>query len=366
MLRRYMIRHLTTIEQVDRDKMLALFALAAQFSGKPSAEFRHSGRIVATLFYEPSTRTRLSFESAALRLGARCLGFSDPSASSVSKGETLIDTIRTVQRYADLIVLRHPAEGAAALAAKVAMVPIINAGDGGHEHPSQTLFDMYTIWQRFGNVEGRTIGFVGDLRYGRTVHSLAHAAAMLGANMVFIAVDELQMPAHLLKRLRSTVDVRMESTLDAAIADLDVLYVTRVQTERMDDAMRSRVGRPQIVTPTLLEHARDEMLVMHPLPRVDEIEQQVDEDLRAAYFEQVANGVVMRMALLDVMLAEAQPVPLGGMTQPQRYEDPPWRSSGDDRPCGNAKCVTRTERGVQPRWRKDAYGTRCEYCDFET
>jgi aspartate carbamoyltransferase catalytic subunit len=362
------MKHLTRIDEVSREAMLDLFERAARFAAEPAsaaARTRHEGRIVATLFYEPSTRTRLSFESAAMRLGARCLGFSDPSASSATKGETLIDTIRTVQRYADLIVLRHSAEGAAALAAKVAMVPIINAGDGGHEHPTQTLFDLYTIRQRFGELTGRKIGFLGDLRFGRTVHSLSHAANLFGAELIFIAPNELQMPEHLLRRLRPHTNVRVETSAEAVIGDLDVLYVTRVQAERMDEQLRRRIGPPQIVTPQLLSQSRPDMLVLHPLPRVDEISQEVDEDERAFYFEQLANGVVMRMALLDAMLLAAPVTHLGAKDQPQRYDDPPWRSAGDDRSCGNAKCVTNQERGVMPRWVSDSAAVRCGYCDFE-
>lgn len=362
------MKHLTRIDELSREAMVDLFDKATRFAAGPvpaAWQPLHAGRVIATLFYEPSTRTRLSFESAALRLGARCLGFSDPAVSSASKGETLIDTIRTVQRYADLIVLRHPAEGAATLASKVAMVPIINAGDGGHEHPTQTLFDLYTIQQRFGDLAGRKIGFLGDLRFGRTVHSLSHAAAQFGADLVFIAHDALQMPEHLLRRLRQHANVRLASRVDEAIGDLDVLYVTRVQLERMDDELRRSLGPSQIVTPQLLARARPDMLVMHPLPRVDEIAQEVDEDSRAYYFEQLANGVVMRMALLDVMLTGAGSTSLGAMQQPQRYDDPPWVRAGDDRPCGNPKCVTNTERGVMPRWVREWEAARCGYCDFE-
>jgi aspartate carbamoyltransferase catalytic subunit len=362
------MKHLTRIDELDQSTMLELFARADAIRAAQETVARHHHRIVATLFYEPSTRTRLSFESAALRLGARCLGFSDPSASSASKGETLIDTIRTVQRYADLIVLRHPAEGAATLAAKVAQVPIINAGDGGHEHPSQTLFDLYTIWQRFGDLAGRTIGFVGDLRYGRTVHSLSHAAAMFGMKLVFIAPNSLQMPAHLKRRLEQHVSVRCVDDLASVIGDLDVLYVTRIQRERMDDQTLKQLGDSHIISPQLLTKARSNMLVLHPLPRVDEIEPTVDEDPRAAYFEQVANGVVMRMALLDTLLTSTTPLPLGAHDAPASLDDPPWRADTDVTPCNNARCVTNSERYVQPRWVTmvgDADRKRCEYCDAE-
>lgn len=362
------MKHLTCIDDISTQEMLDLFEHATRLSNEPIPQLRtrHESRIVATLFFEPSTRTRLSFESAALRLGARTLGFSDPSASSAIKGESLIDAIRTVQNCSDLIVLRHPGEGAATLAAKVASVPIINAGDGGHEHPTQTLLDLYTIHTRFsGDIAGRKIGFLGDLRHGRTVHSLALAAGRFGAELTFIAPHELQMPQHLLRRLESHARARQASQIDAVISELDVLYVTRVQRERMDEQLLSRIGPAQLITPQLLEKARPNLLLMHPLPRVDEIAPEVDQDPRAHYFQQVANGVLMRMALLDAIFSAQPQAQLGAMQQLPQYDDPPWTSRGDDQPCSNVKCVTNTERGIKPRWVSQGNLKRCEYCGYE-
>ncbi len=358
--------HLVQMDALDRDDMLDYFTRAESFRAGAAADQRHAGRIVATLFYEPSTRTRLSFESAALRLGAQTLGFSDPAASSAAKGEMLIDTIRTVERYADLIVLRHPAEGAARLAAQVASVPIVNAGDGGHEHPTQTLFDLYTIHRRRGSLNGLTLGLTGDLKYGRTVHSLALAAAAFGVTLIFIAPEPLQVPAHLRGRLEDMTVVRTAASLDGVIDKLDALYVTRVQRERMDPAEAAALGPPHALGPTDLRTARDDLLVLHPLPRVTEIDPAVDEDPRAWYFEQLADGVVMRMAILDVLLSGAAPLPLGGGAKRPPPEDPPWRESPDAKgmTCGNPNCVTRRERGVMMRTISRGGVRSCAYCDW--
>jgi aspartate carbamoyltransferase catalytic subunit len=353
--------HLTRIADVDREWIESLFALADDMRAEPAAcAGRLAGRIVGTFFFEPSTRTRLSFESATQRLGGACLGFADPRASSAAKGESLIDTIRVVERYCDLVVLRHPAEGAAALAAKVASVPIINAGDGGHEHPTQTLFDLYTIRQRFGSLQDRTIGFVGDLRFGRTVHSLAEAASRFGAKLVFAAPDELQMPERLLEELRGRTEARVACSIDADLPALDVLYVTRVQAERMDDSLRQSVRLPPPLTGGALRSAKPDLLVLHPLPRVGEIGYDVDEDPRARYFEQVANGVLVRMALLDRMLAGAAAHPPGGRDEKPPIADPPWRVIDPAlSPCANPACVTRTEHSIAPRHER---GGLCAYC----
>lgn len=361
--------HLISVQDFDAERIDDLFQRAEHLRRHPEDARRYQGRIVGLLFYEPSTRTRLSFESASLRIGAQCLGFGDPRTASVMKGETLLDTIRTVQRYCDVIVLRHQADGAARLASLVAMIPIVNGGDGSREHPTQTLCDLYTIWQRFGDIGGRTIGLVGDLRYGRTVHSLSLAAASLGAALVCIAPEELQMPAHLLRRLRTMTTVNLESRMSRAIGDLDVLYVTRLQRERMDGINPSDVdGYP--LTPTHLAHARPDLMVLHPLPRAGEIAYEVDRDPRAWYFEQVANGVLIRMTLLDQLFGQSSPMPLGALAAPPVCHDPPWEHQ-DGRPappCLNSQCVTRHERAIMPRYEPlaNAPGSvRCVYCDFE-
>jgi aspartate carbamoyltransferase catalytic subunit len=343
--------HLTRIADVDREWIESLFDESDALQAGNDRPLQ--GRIVAGLFFEPSTRTRLSFESAALRLGAQVIGIADAKSSSAAKGESLIDSIRIVERYADLIVLRHPAEGAAALAAKVAGVPVINAGDGGHEHPTQTLLDLYTIHRQFGDIGGRTIGFLGDLRFGRTVHSLAKAAAWFGARFICIAPPELQLPGRLVRDLTKHTDVRVAETLDEVIAELDVLYVTRVQVERMDEELR-RSSRPphSPLAPASLARARSDLLVLHPLPRVGEIHYEVDEDSRARYFEQAGTGVTVRMALLTRMLAE----------RPVAPRDLPWRAVDESwGRCVNPKCVTRLEHDIAPRREGDV----CAYCRWE-
>jgi aspartate carbamoyltransferase catalytic subunit len=356
------LHHVIGIGDLTREQIIELHELADSIRTIPARARRHQGRIVATLFYEPSTRTRLSFESAALRIGAQVIGFADPKASSAAKGETLIDTIRTVERYCDAIVLRHPAEGAAMLASKVAHVPIINAGDGGHEHPTQTLFDLYTIRQRFGNLDGRIIGFTGDLRYGRTVHSLAKAAAMFGAKLIFIAPEPLQMPAHELEQLRKQTSVETADELAHTIARLDVLYATRLQAERLDETTRAQIKAIPPLRVGDLGGAKDGLMILHPLPRVDEIEPHVDCDARAWYFEQVANGVLMRMAILDQILTSLPESRIGAADRPIKPSDPPWheQSGLSGRSCTNAKCVTHTERRVMLR---SADGESCDYCD---
>jgi len=353
------LHNLTAIGDLTRDQMVGLFDLADSIRAIPARARRHQGRIVATLFYEPSTRTRLSFESAALRIGAQTIGFSDPKASSAAKGETLIDTIRTVERYCDAIVLRHPAEGAATLAAKVAHVPIINAGDGGHEHPTQTLFDLYTIRARHPDLSQCTIGFTGDLKYGRTVHSLARAAAAFGTKLCFIAPEALQMPPHEIERLARDTTVEIATSLDEATSSLDVLYATRLQVERLTGEACDSFGTLSIDE---LKRAKEDLMILHPLPRVDEIEPEVDCDPRAWYFEQVANGVLMRMALLDRVLATLPEARIGAADSPLTPNDPPWREQPQlaGRACPNDRCVTRTERHVMPR---STDGETCAYCD---
>lgn len=358
-----LLHHLTAIAELNRRQMIALFKLADSIGEIPARARRHQGRIIAMLFYEPSTRTRLSFESAALRIGAQAIGFSDPKASSAAKGETIIDTVRTVARYADAIVLRHPAEGAATLAAKVSHVPIINAGDGGHEHPTQTLFDLYTVRARFPELSDCAIGFTGDLRYGRTVHSLAKAAAMFGATLIFIAPEPLQIPEHELERLREQTNVEVVDDLSSVIGRLDVLYATRLQVERLDEAAREPNRDQHVLTMDDLRGAKDHLMILHPLPRVDEIAPEVDGDARAWYFEQAANGVLMRMALLDRILSSLPEDPLGAAETPRLPNDPPWREqeglSGLE--CTNAKCVTHCERHVMPR---STDGVSCAYCGY--
>ncbi|MDR1031350.1 MAG: aspartate carbamoyltransferase [Treponema sp.] len=291
-----------TIEEMDR-----LFDLAQKIE-HDQGYLREScrGTILATLFFEPSTRTRLSFESAMLRLGGTCLGFSEPSSSSVSKGESLADTIRVVSCYADIIVMRNPKEGAALLASRYATVPVINAGDGGHHHPTQTLTDLLTIRQLKGSIGGLTVGFCGDLKFGRTVHSLAKALSRYPAiTMIFISPQELRVPSYITQGIleRAGIPYIETHSLEKVIAELDVLYMTRVQRERFfNEEDYIRLKDSYILNREKMDHARDELIILHPLPRVNEIAPELDEDPRASYFKQAKYGMYVRMALLAAML----------------------------------------------------------------
>ena len=269
------------------------------------------GRVLATLFYEPSTRTRLSFETAMLRLGGQVIGFAGAQLASVSKGESISDTLKTVSNYADIVAIRHPKEGAALVASQAATVPVINAGDGGHMHPTQTLTDLATIRARKGRLNHLTIGLCGDLTFGRTVHSLIATLCRLGhVDFVLISPDELRTPEYVLERIRSSADCTYRETgdLNGVIGDLDVLYMTRVQQERFfneDDYLRLR--DTYILNADKLRAARPDMAILHPLPRVNEIAVEVDDDPRAAYFQQVRNGMLVRMALESALLGDELP-----------------------------------------------------------
>lgn len=265
------------------------------------------GKILANLFYEPSTRTSSSFFSAMERLGGSVIPINEVRFSSVSKGESLPDTVRTLECYADVLVLRHPDVGSAQLAAKHAHKPVINAGDGVGEHPTQALLDLFTIIEELGHVDGLTITMLGDLKYGRTVHSLARLLSLYDVRLNYVSPKILSMPAELVDELDEKGIPQTASTgIDEIIAESDVLYVTRVQKERFDDmANYEKVKGAYIITPDTLKPARDEMIVMHPLPRVGEISNELDDDPRAAYFRQMEYGLYVRMALLAMVLGKA-------------------------------------------------------------
>lgn len=262
------------------------------------------GKILGNLFFEPSTRTKLSFESAALRLGCSVIDVSEMSMTSISKGETLADTIKMVDAYCDLIVLRHPYEGAARLAAKFSINPVINAGDGAGSHPTQTLLDLFTMREAKGTLENLNVVLVGDLKYGRTVHSLADALTMFGAKLTLVAPDSLQMPDDIVAHLRDKgCNPAKTDRLEDAISQADVLYVTRIQRERFPDpAEYNKVAGTYRIDNAILREAKSDMIVMHPLPRVDEIAPEVDDTAHARYFRQAFNGVPVRMALLCAIL----------------------------------------------------------------
>lgn len=262
------------------------------------------GRVLATLFFEPSTRTRLSFESAMKRLGGATVGFASPGVTSVKKGETLADTIRMADAYSDAIVMRHPQEGSARLAAEFADVPILNGGDGAGQHPTQTLLDLYTILAEKGRIEKNNVVLVGDLRYGRTVHSLSHALTMFGTDLTFVAPEQLQMPKEIINYVREKgIEPIITSDIQEAIPNADVLYVTRIQKERFPDPEEYRkVAGVYQINDDLLENAKKDMIIMHPLPRVNEIAPEVDATPHAKYFRQAFYGVPVRMALLAMVM----------------------------------------------------------------
>ncbi|WP_394336526.1 aspartate carbamoyltransferase [Candidatus Methanoperedens nitratireducens] len=297
--------HIISMRDFSRDEIDVILNRVKEFEpiarGKRSALL--SGKLLATLFYEPSTRTRLSFETAMKRLGGEVIDLGALEASSVAKGETLADTIRVIGNYADAIVLRHPREGAARMAAEYSKIPIINAGDGAGHHPTQTLLDLYTI-MRESNLSGLKIAIVGDLKYGRTVHSLAYALSLYHADMTLISPKQLVMPDTIKKDLKKQGAVISEtSNIEDVIGDVDVLYVTRIQKERFPDpAEYQKVAGSYRITEELLKSARDNLIIMHPLPRVDEIDTSVDRTRYARYFEQSFYGVPVRMALLAIAM----------------------------------------------------------------
>lgn len=269
---------------------------------KSGSDMLH-GRILATLFFEPSTRTRLSFEAAMHKLGGGIIGFAEPEAASIKKGETLADTVRVVENYSDVIVLRHPLEGAARFAAEYASIPVMNAGSGAEEHPTQAFLDLYTIRKEKGTIDGLNVAFIGDLRYGRTVHSLAYGLSNYDVKLHLISPNLLRMRRETLDEIKDKIEVVDDTDLDEAIAELDVLYVTRIQKERFPDLGEyQKVSGSYMITIDILKRAKEDSIVLHPLPRVDEITTEVDMTPHAKYFNQVWNGVIVRMALLGLVL----------------------------------------------------------------
>ena len=320
------------------------------------------GKKLATLFYEPSTRTRLSFTSAMMELGGNVLGFSDAASSSVSKGETVADTVRVIGCFADIIAMRHSKEGAPLVASHYANVPIINAGDGSHAHPTQTLTDLLTIRREKGRLNNLTIGFCGDLKFGRTVHSLIKALSRYtGINVILIAPEELRLPSYIRREVcdKNHVPTREVETMEEVMSELDILYMTRVQKERfLDEEEFDRVKNSFVLDPGKLRTARKDMIILHPLPRVNEITRAVDNDPRAAYFRQVENGKFVRMALIYTLLKWAEE---------ERPTTPTPRLDhslvNNDLRCSNRQCISNSE-DVDHLFRKTEDGDlRCVYCE---
>jgi aspartate carbamoyltransferase len=303
-------KDILTVKQFGREDLEYVFAVSHEMHDMVDHVGTFDllkGKILANLFYEPSTRTSSSFTAAMERLGGSVIPINEVKYSSVSKGESLADTVRTLECYADVIVLRHPEVGSAAIAAKAARKPVINAGDGIGEHPTQALLDAFTIREELGHLDGLTVTLLGDLKHGRTVHSLARLLSLYKVKLNYVAPDILRMPAELIDELKAKKIEQAEyASLDSCLPETDVLYVTRVQKERFtDEAVYESVKSAYVIDPKVLKIAKERMIVMHPLPRVGEISMEVDDDPRAAYFRQMEYGLYVRMALLAMVLGKA-------------------------------------------------------------
>ncbi len=349
------MRHLIDFGDLTRQEWETLYARASQIIDDPD-RFNQvcRGKVSSNLFYEPSTRTNFSFQTAMLRLGGTVFGFADPNSSSVSKGETLKDTIKIVGNYADVIVMRTPWEGAAKAASLYSNVPVVNAGDGGHMHPTQTMADLTTMNKLLGRVDGLSIGLCGDLKNGRTVHSLIKALAKFKDVQFFlIAHRELAIPEYIRTFMRENKMRFTEVTgLESVIPQLDVLYMTRIQKERFVDPVEYERNKGiYVLTRQKLERAKEHMLVMHPLPRVDEITVDVDDDPRAVYFKQARYGMFARMALLEHLAM-----------QPRQEEVPPVEI-GTKPICRNPRCITQSQHYLPPLVKKIGGVDCCGFCD---
>ncbi len=388
-------RDLVSIFDLSDREIEAVFDLADEMEKqKHSCLKLADDALLATLFYEPSTRTRLSFEAAMQRLGGGVISVADARMTSVAKGETIADTVRILESYADAIVIRHPLEGSARVAADFASVPVINAGDGAHEHPTQTLLDLYTIRRERGDLRDLSVALVGDLRYGRTVHSLAFGLARFGARVSFVSPPGLEMPQYLVDRLGKQFrcsspqyqsldsyvsgpssikqrDGRQEVLTTEVLATFDAVYVTRVQRERFDsEPTYQQAKRGYAFTQDMLARARSDALIMHPLPRVDELDYELDADPRAVYFRQAAYGLPVRMALLAALLGK-RPVKVKKARKGDYRPEP--RHEIDFRKltaltCPNPRCVTNQESYLRPQFtllKHDPGLVACAYCEHE-
>ena len=355
------MKHLIDPMDLTKEELDQIIALAEDIiANREKYQESQAHRKLATLFYEPSTRTRLSFTSAMMELGGNVLGFSDAKNTSVSKGETVQDTVRVVGCFADVIAMRHHIEGAQLYASEVSRVPIINAGDGSHSHPTQTLTDLLTIKRELGHIDGITIGFCGDLKFGRTVHSLIKALSRFkDIQVVLIAPDELKLPDYIKQDVCDRLGIRYKEvpTMEEVMPELDVLYMTRVQQERfLDQDEFDRVKDSFVLDAKRLASAKEKMAILHPLPRVNEILTEVDADPRAAYFRQVENGKFVRMALISKLL-EWKDDPAHGMPP---VEDPVY---DPELRCTNRKCICNNEHAPHKFRRTESGTLRCWYCD---
>lgn len=348
-------RNLIDLEGLSKEDLDEIIRLAGMIKANPSifTDACH-GKIMATLFYEPSTRTQMSFQTAMLRLGGQIIGFDNPSNASVSKGESLKDTIRVVSGYADLIVMRNPVEGSALAASLYSKCPIINAGDGGHLHPTQTLTDLVTLSYEKGTLEGLTIGLCGDMKNGRTVHSLIKTLSKYKGNrFIMISTPQLQMPEYVIDVLKeSGCEYSFSDSLEKSISDLDVLYMTRIQQERFASREEYEAQKGvYVLDEQKMKLAKPDLVVLHPLPRVDEITVGVDDDPRAKYFAQAEYGMYARMALIITMLTN------------RKGTLPPTAQHSDTRSCKNPRCVTNTEPYVPHLFYENGGKAVCKFCD---
>jgi aspartate carbamoyltransferase catalytic subunit len=294
-------RDFITIDDLTKEEILTLLKKAEEFKRRPAKKLLQ-GSILANCFFEPSTRTRLSFETAALKLGCSVTGFSEIESTSAKKGESLHDTIKIIGNYADIIVIRHPLEGAAKLASLATDKPVINAGDGANQHPTQTLLDLFTIKESQKKLNGLKIALVGDLKYGRTVHSLALACALFDIRLYFLSPEPLTMPDYILHELRKKkAKVSFHHTIEEIIDKIDILYITRLQKERFDEISYEKIKDQYVLKAAMLKKAKKNLKILHPLPRVNEIDREIDSSPYAYYFEQAANGLPVRQALLAML-----------------------------------------------------------------
>ena len=359
------MRSLISILDFSVEELAQLIAVAKDIAEHPE-NYREKCRYkkLATLFFEPSTRTRLSFEAAMMELGGNVIGFSEASSSSASKGESMADTAKILSCYADIMAIRHPREGAPFVASNNATIPVINAGDGGHNHPTQTLADLLTISRELGRLDNLTIGLCGDLKYGRTVHSLIEAMSRYtGISFVLISPEELKLPNYIRYNVLHAHNIPYEevTSLDEAMPQLDVLYMTRIQRERFDSLEEyEKLKDSYILDTEKMALAKEDMCVLHPLPRVNEISVAVDEDKRAAYFRQALNGKYMRMALILKLLEEAENNPAREVVDTTDFVF--------DKVCKNPKCICQVEQELPQIFKltdKAANIHRCIYCEHK-
>ncbi|MGL4308147.1 aspartate carbamoyltransferase [Cetobacterium sp. SF1] len=352
------MRDFISMKDFTKDEILEILDLAEKLDKNPQGTLLED-KIVASLFFEPSTRTRLSFTSGAYRVGAKVLGFDSPDATSLKKGESLRDTIKMTEAYSDVIVMRHPIDGAARFATEVANVPILNAGDGANEHPSQTLLDLYTIKEEKGRIEKLKVAFVGDLKYGRTVHSLSKALAMFECEFFFVAPELIQIPDHIIKYLDGHgIKYTLVSDYKEILKDIDVMYMTRIQRERFENPQDYEKVKNvyQINRESIEGKAKEDMIILHPLPRVDEIDIDLDDTKYALYFKQARNGVPVREAMYVIALDRYE--------MKSKKNDDIEVTESEKRLCTNGRCVTKVEKTKNKTVTENGI-KYCYYCGRE-